>query len=51
MNHMSHNIKLFIGRFDHRHFQLILLIITLSLFVLGAGAPGGASGGPGTGGT
>jgi hypothetical protein len=29
-----------LGKIDRRHIQLALLILTLTLFVLGAGAPG-----------
>lgn len=46
MKSLLHNMKLFSIKFDRRHVQLILLLLTLSLFVLGAGAPA-APGGPG----
>lgn len=47
MKSLLHNMKLFSIKLNRRHVQLILLLLTLSLFVLGAGAPG-APGGPGT---
>lgn len=37
--HLS-EFKLLFARLDRRHVQLALLILTLILFVLGAGAPG-----------
>jgi hypothetical protein len=37
-------IKAALPQLDRRHLQLIILVITLSLFVLGAGAPGVGSG-------
>jgi hypothetical protein len=35
-----------VSRLDRQHIQLILLVVTLTLFVLGAGAPV-SGGGPG----
>lgn len=40
MDRYLNEIKLVFARLDRRHVQLILLILTLILFVLGAGAPG-----------
>ena len=39
---MKHNIRklsLVLGQLDRRHIRLGLAVLTLSLFVLGAGAP------------
>lgn len=44
MKHIVKTFKAVLPRIDRRHIQLIILIITLSLFVLGAGAPGVGSG-------
>jgi len=44
MKSLLHNMKLFSIKLDRRHVQLILLLLTLSLFVLGAGAPTAGSG-------
>jgi hypothetical protein len=40
-------LRLVLGRLDGRHVRLGLAVLTLALFVLGAGAPGapGGSGG------
>jgi hypothetical protein len=38
------NLNLILGQLDRRHVQLGLVVLTLALFVLGAGAPA-ASGG------
>jgi hypothetical protein len=46
MKRIFQNTQLFISRMDRRHLQLLMLLLTLSLFVLGAGAPT-ASSGPG----
>ena len=40
MEGLIREIKLSIGNLDRRHVQFILLILTLILLVLGAGAPG-----------
>jgi hypothetical protein len=40
MEALIREIKLSIGNLDRRHVQFILLILTLILLVLGAGAPG-----------
>jgi len=44
MKHIAAQFKVALSQINRRHVQLILLIITLSLFVLGAGAPGVGSG-------
>ncbi len=47
MNRYNRDFMLFLGRVDRRHVRLGLVVLTLILFVLGAGAPegdGGASG-------
>mgnify|MGYP006285565273 CR=1 FL=1 len=44
MKRVLHQMKTFLPRLDRRHVQLIILLLTLSLFVLGAGAPGVGSG-------
>ncbi len=46
MKHIIHNLTISASKLDRRHLQLLLLVLTLSLFVLGAGAPG-AGGSPG----
>jgi hypothetical protein len=51
MKGLIYRTTMLTGKIDRRHIQLILLIITLSLLVIGAGAPaGGGLGGPGCGG-
>ena len=45
MNRYQPDMQLFLGRVDPRHVRLILLILALVLFVLGAGAPEGDGGG------
>ena len=47
MKHNIRDLRLVLGRLDRRHVQLALVILSLVLFVLGAGAPdvGGGSGG------
>jgi hypothetical protein len=47
MNNKFNQLKLGIARLDSRHVRLALVILSLTLFVLGAGAPeaGGAWGG------
>lgn len=39
-------VSLFVSKVNRQHIQLFLLVLTLSLFVLGAGAPA-AEGGTG----
>jgi hypothetical protein len=39
MKHELRNLKLFLGQIDRRRVWLGLTILTLALFVLGAGAP------------
>lgn len=40
MKNLRNKLALFSGRLNRKHLQLILVIIYLVLFVLGAGAPG-----------
>lgn len=47
MERYDRNLTLLLGQLDQRHIRLAMLVLTLILFVLGAGAPGddcGASG-------
>ena len=44
MKRILQQMKAVLPRLDRRHIQLIILLLTLSLFVLGAGAPGVGSG-------
>jgi hypothetical protein len=44
------NITMLLGQLDQRHIRLGLLVLTLILFVLGAGAPGDFGGHGGGGG-
>ena len=46
MKNIVRDTKLFFGKLDRRFIQLFFLVLALSLFALGAGAPG-ASGGIG----
>lgn len=39
MKHNIRNLSLFLGQFNRRHIRLGLAVLTLALFVLGAGAP------------
>ncbi len=39
MKHNVRNLNLFVGQLDRRHVRLGLAVLTLALFVLGAGAP------------
>ena len=39
MYHNMNQLKLGIARLDSRHVRLVLVILSLVLFVLGAGAP------------
>jgi hypothetical protein len=51
MNNIIERITISIGRIDRRYIQLVLLILSLALLVIGAGAPGGGGlGVPGNGG-
>lgn len=47
MKHHIRNLSLMMGQLDQRHIRLGLLVLTLILFVLGAGVPEdlGGSGG------
>jgi hypothetical protein len=45
MNRYSRDLMLYLGQADRRHVRLMLIVLTLILFVLGAGAPDG-DGGP-----
>jgi hypothetical protein len=40
MKHNMHQLKVTLGRLDQRHARLGLAVLSLVLFVLGAGAPG-----------
>ena len=40
MNHFRNQLTLLLGRVNRRHIQFFLVILYLTLFVLGAGAPG-----------
>ena len=40
MNRITHFLNLSVVKITPQHIQLFLLILALSLFVLGAGAPG-----------
>ena len=44
MDRHQRDLQVFLGRMDRRHVRLILLILALILFVLGAGAPEGDGG-------
>lgn len=44
MKHAFRNITLSLTKVKRQHIQLILFLLTLSLFVLGAGAPGSSGG-------
>jgi hypothetical protein len=48
MNKFIQKLSLSISKIDRRHIQLLIVLVTLSLLVLGAGAPaisGGSGGG------
>ena len=47
MNRIIQNLSLSFSKIDRRHIQLLLALVTLSLLVIGAGAPAvsGGSGG------
>ena len=52
MKDKMNSLYLFIARLDSQQMRLLILILSLSLFVIGAGAPvGGADGNPGGGGS
>ncbi len=40
MKRIYRETSLLVGKLNRRHVQLFLLVLTLSLFILGAGAPG-----------
>jgi hypothetical protein len=44
MDHLIRKYSLNLGQLDNRHVRLILVILSLILFILGAGAPGTGSG-------
>ncbi len=44
MKNISRQITLSASKVDSNTIKLILLIVSISLFVLGAGAPGGSGG-------
>ena len=44
MNRYRSDLQLYLGRVDRRRVRLGLLVLTLILFVLGAGAPEGDGG-------
>jgi len=44
MNRLISKLSLNFGQLDNRHVRLILVILSLILFILGAGAPGTGSG-------
>jgi hypothetical protein len=44
MERFIHELNLNLGKLDQRHARLLLVILTLVLFVLGAGAPGAGGG-------
>jgi hypothetical protein len=44
MKHRLDNFTLFVGRMSQKHIRLLLAILTLILFILGAGAPGTGGG-------
>ena len=50
MKRYVRNLTLMLGRLDQRHVRLGLTVLTLVLFVLGAGAPDDAGGHGGGGG-
>ena len=44
MTRIINNLSLTLARLDHRHIRLGLVVLSLVLFVLGAGAPGDEGG-------
>jgi hypothetical protein len=49
MNRYGRDLTLFLGQLDPRRARLALLVLSLVLFVLGAGAPGSDGGSNGGG--
>ncbi len=47
MKHTLDDLRLALGRVDQRYIRLGLVVLTVILFVLGAGAPGAMGGGGG----
>lgn len=47
MKHTIRDLSLVLGRVNQRHVQLVLALLGLILFVLGAGAPADSGGGGG----
>jgi hypothetical protein len=45
MNQKLAQIALFSRKFNRQHLQLLLVLVTLAMLVLGAGAPGDSGGG------
>ena len=48
MKNLFKNLSLTAGKIDRHHLQILLVLVTLSLLVIGAGAPamdGGSGGG------
>ena len=43
MKNLMNQATLFLGKLNRRHIQFFLVILYLTLFVLGAGAPGADS--------
>jgi hypothetical protein len=51
MNRHLNNLLLHVSKIDRQHIQLLFLLLSLGLLVIGAGAPiGGGDGSPGGGG-
>ena len=50
MNNSMDNLVYMMGKLDRRHIQLFFILLSLSLLVLGAGAPATGGGIPGGGG-
>jgi len=44
MKHRLYNLGIAIGQLNQRHVYLLLLVVSLVLFVLGAGAPADCGG-------
>ncbi len=49
MKHLVRDISFGLSKIDRRYIQLILVILSTILFVIGAGAPEGGGTGPGQG--
>lgn len=45
MKNIQSNLAFLAGKIEPRHIQTIFILLTLSLFVLGAGAPADGGGG------